>query len=247
MILTHLALLEFLSGVGTDVTVPPGISIITTSDLSSYDSGAFTPTAGDLLVVMFRAGGVPPADPIVTSSAGLTFVLAAKSSTNTFIYIAEQLAAAVSQFITINFGAAGVTALGGSVERVAGMNRVGLDAMRQTDDDSGGTGTTPQVDLPAPAIPTNPILLMVGNGSNPAALTPPPGWTETFDLGIGTPTLGYESAVRSGGFSGTAIDWAAVSASAWRAIGIELDASIPAGSPATGDGAGLLVLRRRRM
>lgn len=248
MILTHLLLTGLLTGAGGNAPViTPGVSIASTTDANSYTTGAFTPAAGDLLVVMF-AVATPPNQPVsVLGSDGIIFVQAAISGTNRFVYIADRLANAVSQTVTIDFGAAGATALCGSVERVSGMTRVGLDARRQFDDDNGGSATVPGVDLPAVALSSNPILVMCGNGSNPAALTPPVNWTESFDVGVGTPTTGYESASRANGFTGQAIDWAAASATAWRAIGIELDTSAAPGSPPTGPGGGVCsIIRRRR-
>lgn len=201
-------------------------------DGTSYASGAFTPAAGQLLVVFVGAPGTTDGGTL-SGSTGLTFYRAGTITANTKIvsvFVSEALTTAVSQ--TVTFSCAGGAATGAIIEvaSVSGMSRTGASAALQVITNSGGIGA-PSLTFAAACNTNNPTLVMVSNANNAATITPPAGWTERSDIGFATPTTGAEYATRDSGFAGTLVTFGS-SASAWTGIGIELDASVVA--PTTG-------------
>lgn len=250
MSLLHLLAGGLLTGFGGTVAPP---SVIThevdfteSLDGSLFTTGSFTPNAGDLLVVFIRgssAGGTP----VLTTSAGLTFTLAQAASTITFSFVANALAQAVPQTLTMDFGVGVVLSIAATVLGVAGVTKVGAAAVKQVDTDNGGVGTTPTMTFPAPTVATNPIVGMVGNTTNPAGVTPPAGFAEHSDIGTTSTNIGLETISRDAGAPVTLVTWGSVSATAWRSAGVELDATpaIPPPGPG-GTGDGYIPWRRRR-
>lgn len=216
-------------------------------------SGNFSPASGDLLVVFVQAAATVQNPATLTSSiGGFTF---SQVAVQTYQGGANSLYAFVSDALVSNTAAQSVTFDVASdpatgtvifVYRVSGMTKTGATAVLQSDGDNGAASSTPGVDLPVAAQTGNPILVAVGNVSSPAGVTPPNGWTEdaSGDLGYANPTMGAECAHRNSGFTGTAIDWASTSATAWGALGLELDTSGAAAglrNPLLGKFGGLLV------
>lgn len=212
-------------------------------DRTNYNTPSFTPAAGDLLVVVVRIPGAPPATlPVVTGSTGLTFTRAISSSTTVFVFIANQVAQGIAQTLNVSFGADTAQGLLASVLRVSGMTKTGAAALRQFKDGTGGSGVPPALTFDNPAIDANPTFTGVAGTTNPPNLTPPTNWNEKSDIGIATPVNGLHTSARDSGFSGTTITYGSNAGSTWRGVIFELDNSIP-GSASSGM---LLINKRRR-
>jgi hypothetical protein len=200
-----------------------------TAQATSYASNAFTPAAGDLLVVFVTASGT--GDPgTMTDSQGLGFTKIAGTAyagnANTvYVFVSNSFASASS--MTVTFDCTGDSATGCvlQVARVSGMSRTGASAVLQSAVAKATGGTIPAATFAAAVETGNPTLGLVGNISNPAALTPPTSWTEQDDTGYFTPTTGAEYVSRNSGFTGTTITWGAASASAHGEVIVELDTS----------------------
>jgi hypothetical protein len=213
-----------------------------TSNASSYTSGSFTPGNGELLVVVVDASGTA-ATGTVTDSIGGTYtriIGAQHSSADLIAFFVRDALIGTGVSMTVTFDCTGDNATGCNifVAGVSGMTRTGASAVRQSDNtDNTGAGTTPSITFPAAALTGNPTIVAIGNASNPAGCTPPTSLTELADVGYSTPTRGTEYASRDSGFTGTTITWGAASASAWGAVGIELDTSAAATEITPGVGA----------
>lgn len=210
------------------------------SGTTPNDSGAFTPALGDLLIVLIVATGTGDATATVTNSAGMTFSLVLKatyggSAHAIFVYVANALVtSAISQTITVDMPADPATGTFIFVNAVAGMSRVGTNAIRQSAKQDSQAAGTPAPAFAVAALTGNPTLGIVGNLTNPATMTPPTGWTEdagTGDRGYTSPTAGAEYAFRNSGFTGTTITWGSASDTEFGALIVELDASAADGQP----------------
>lgn len=215
-------------------TVTHEIGLATTS-AGPQTTAAFTPAAGDLLVVFAFGAGTVDATPTLTSSAGLTFtkVTSAISTVGAnggtlYLFVANALAAASSQTVTFNTPNDVNTGCIVYVAGVAGMVRTGLAAVRQSAIQNTGTaGTTPAPAFGVAPLTANPCVGSVVNATNPSAMTQPGSWTEgTADLGFATPTSGGEYAFRNSGQTATTITWGSTSASIFGAVIAELDSSV---------------------
>lgn len=217
-------------------TVVHGVGLAITT-AGPQTTAAFIPAANDLLVVFGFGSGTVDATPTLTNSAGVAFttvnsaISAVGASGGTvYLFVANQLATAVSQTCTFNTPNDVNTGCIVFVARVAGMTRTGLSgAVRQAAIQNTGTaGTTPAPVLGVAALTGNPCLGCVVNATNPAGMTQPSGWAEgTADLGYATPASGGEYAFINSGFTGTTVTWGSTSASIFGAIVVELDASAP--------------------
>jgi hypothetical protein len=213
-------------------------------------SGAFAPATGDLLVVFCVASATTETDATCVSSlgGGFTFTQFARATwtatpNQLYAFVADQLVSDTSsQTVTCDTPDDGATGTVIHVFAIAGMSRVGLDAIRQFAVQDGGAGSsTPAPAFSVSALTGNPTLGCVGNVTNPAGLTPPTDWTEpaTGDLGHANPNQGGACCYRNSGFTGTTITWGSTSASQFGAIIVELDTSVDAHS---GSGAATLPL-----
>lgn len=220
------------------------VTIADSVDRTVYTSGSFTPADGDLLVVSVRSVGTV-VTPIVTGSAGLTFSVALASSTVTFLFVADQLATAIPQTVSLDFTGDPATGLVASIERLGPMALSGAAALVQANDNTGGAASTPQVIFGGIPVLTNAVLGMLGSGANPPNVTEPAGFTEQVDTGITTPAQGLEVATMDAGHTTAAVTWGAPSAASWRAIVAEFNAPL-SGTVYSGDGWGHEHLTRLR-
>jgi hypothetical protein len=202
-----------------------------TSNTTTYGPTlGFTPAAGDLIVVFVTASGTVAAG-TVTDSQGLGFtkitsVLKNTNADTIYMFVSNALATAAGDDVTFDCTGDAATAVVIQVFSVSGMTKTGATAVLQTavQANQAAAGT------PAPAFASaaqtgNPTVGVVGNGTNPAGMTPPTNWTERNDTGVGTPTTGAEYVSRDSGFTGTTITWGSTSASAFGDIIAELDTS----------------------
>jgi len=229
---TLIFLLAGLAGSADAATTFHAISTASTSNATSYASGAFTPAANDLLVAFVTASGTI-ATGTMTDSQNLGFVkvtsaLKNSSADTIYLFVAKNLANAKS--MTVTFDCTGDAATGAIIQvvRISGMNRTGLNAILQfAMQENQAAAGTPAPAFGAAAQTGNPTLGVVGNSTNPATMTAPTGWTENDDAGYITPTTGAEYVVRDSGFTGTTVTWGSTSASAFGAVIVELDTTTP--------------------
>lgn len=208
---------------------------VTTPDTGNTPntSGAFTPGLGDLLVVMVTASATSQDTATLTSSVGTTFTQVNRTALSVattpysiYTFISDQLVTNVASQ-TITFDTASDPANGTviSVYSVSQMFRVGADALRQVaEQENQAGGGTPAPAFASACSTNNPTLGVVGNGSNPATLTPPTNWTEGSDSGYGSPTTGQEVISRDSGFTGTTVTWGSTSGTEFGSTIIELNA-----------------------
>jgi hypothetical protein len=203
-------------------------------------SGAFTPAAGDTLVVLFSASAVVnETAPTCTSSvAGQTFtrVTFGFYSTSFLIsaFISDQPATAVSQTVTCDTPNDQGTGTIIGVYRVSGMTRRGILSVRQFKTNFGAAAVTPSATFDTAALTGNVTLGMFANLTNPAGITFPPNWTESGDVGYASPDHGGEVIFRDSGFTGTLVQWGSNSGNAWGTLMLELDSAAATVAPAVG-------------
>lgn len=230
-ILAALLLFAFPSWAAT--VTDSGATTASTSNATSYAATAFTPTAGDLGVVMVVASGTVATHPTVTDSQNIGYTLVsttlfAASANSIYIFVANDTWAASSTTVTFKCPEDGATGTVIMIARVSGMTRLGGAAVKQTaTTPNHATGSAPSTTFGASALTGNPTLTVVGNSTNPPALTNPTSWTTQANSGYATPTTGGTYASRDSGFTGTAITWGSNSGSAFGAAAIELDTTSP--------------------
>lgn len=210
------------------------VSTPSTSNVTSYASGAFTPAVGDLLVVFVMASATAAAGSL-SNSAGITFHTATTAVKGTsadkmWCFIANSLvASAVS--MTVTFDCTGDAATGCiiKVARVSGMSKTGSAAVKQSGVQNNiASGGTPAVTLGAARDTNNPTLGAVANndGTDPVA-TEPSGWTKLgTDSVYATPNNGMNAVFRDSGETSATVTWGStVSGGQHCTIVVELDAS----------------------
>lgn len=214
-------------------TVTHRVSTASTANGTSYASGAFTPAAGELLVVIVEFTG-SIATPTMTNSAGLTItrvintVNIPTTADSCCVFISDATAAASSQTVTFDCTGDAATGTVIVVMGVSGMTNTGTAALKQyaTELAFAAAGTPVTQIWNAATLTTNPVIVVAANQSNPAALTPPTNWTEQNDTGYATPATGLEYASRDSGYaSSAAITWGSTSATSGSCFAFELDAS----------------------
>lgn len=207
------------------------IDTLSDANATTYASGAFTPAAGDLLVVVSEVSGSIDAAPTCTSSVGgktysFSNLQQQAATHQTMVFIADQLATAVSQTATVSVAADAGTACIVTVLRVSGMTKTGLTArMQWATPGSGSASVTPTVVFGAAVNTNNPVVVALRCSTAALAVTPPTNYTEHTDSATTTPVGSQETATRDSGETGTTITWGGLASTAWISIGIELDAS----------------------
>jgi len=205
-----------------------GVTLSSNSNASSYTTASFTPTNGDLLVLLASIWDTTTDPGTVSDSLGGSWTRVFDYDTD---YQSVWIRSAFSDgsALTVTVDVTGDPATGAIlfVARASGMSRTGAAAFRQGNNNTGGGGTAPNTTFAAAALTGNPTIAKMHNITNPAGLTPPTNWTEQVDTGHNQPTAGAEYATRDSGFTGTTITWGSSSASGWRAVSIELDSSAP--------------------
>lgn len=218
-----------------------GISTTSTANnQTSYACGSFTPVVGDLLVVFVVLSAavatdgsvsVASASPEALSFTRIESALKAASADKAFWFVGNQLVGtAGARILTFDCGDDD-TATGCiiTVLRVSGMTNVGTAAVRQSGkQENTAAGNTPTAVFAGNALTTNPLVGMVANGSNPAAISPPDNpllFAELSDNGYATPATGMETCSLDSGFTQAGFGWGGTSGSNYCCIGAELDAA----------------------
>lgn len=208
-----------------------GISTQSTTNGTSYASGAFTPASGDLLAVAVTASDTAAAGTMTDSLGGtytkITSALKNASADKMYLFVRTTLILA-SASMTVTFDCTGDAATGACLDvlRIAGMSRAGANAVVQSAVVANHASGTPAPAFSASVQTGNPTIGIIGNSTSPAGLTAPTSWTERADAGYASPTTGQETVSRNSGFTGTTITWGGASASAFGAIIAEFDASL---------------------
>jgi hypothetical protein len=240
MKLRFILALVFCATYARGQTVTHRVTTSSTTNATSYVSGAFTPAAGDLLVAMVMATG--DADFGVMSDSqtlgwdrvcnpGLTNA----SADRLLVFVSQKTAANSS--MTVTFTTPVATASGTSifVASVSSITRKGADAVRQcAQSNNQSAAGTPATTFSIAVLTGNPTFTFVGDATNPATVTGPTGWTAETGTGYATPTTGAIYAHRDSGFTGTTITWGGTSASAFGVQAFEMDTStaVTSGIPA---------------
>lgn len=212
-------------------TFANAISATTTTDNAALTTGAFTPSANDLLlavaVVTGQANGGTFSD---SQGLGWTQVQATVqngSADSLVMAVANNLTANSSMTVTFTpAGAPTSTGIAMSVVRIGGMSRTGASAIRQSGkQDNGAAAGTPTVTWGSTSLSANLCYAAVGNGSNPPSITQPSGWFGNNNTGYTTPTTGIEDFRINSNFTNSTVTWGGTSATAFSAIAAELDTS----------------------
>lgn len=221
--------------------------IASTANASTYDFGAVTPAADSLLVVIARVSATVVC--AVTDTGGVltwTEQFGTRITNSTVIYTAPVGASPTSITIRVDCTGDPGTGCGATAYQVTGYNA--LDPVAQAGPlSSGAGGIAPSVNMAAARNTNNSYMAGAWNLSNPAALTPPSGWTEIADTGFNTPTTGVTGSFRDGGETSATITWGDTSATSWVVAAIEInddsvgllaaDGAAAGSGAATGDGA----------
>lgn len=188
------------------------------------------PRAGELIVIVVaNTGNVAQVLCADNNADGLgTYVTAKRALKATSVdeMLIQVRAALVGSPTSTTFtNAPGTTTGGGlAVFGVQGMLKTGAAAALQTaNQDNQGAAT------PAPAFGStpklsNPVIAAAFTATNPAALTPRAGYTESVDTGFATPATGIEIMVRDEGETSATLTWGSASSSAFCSAAVELDA-----------------------
>lgn len=197
------------------VTEYDAASVASTTDGATRVSNSFTPNADEVLVVTVVAGGTVSAAPTLTSSAnGISFALVDRGEFNSlnsvYQFVAKRHTPASPSAMTLTFTAVGDNHSGAMmfVAGIAGMERVGLDAVRQHSVITNGPGASvPDFpDLGSNVLTGNVTLYSLGEISTGGILTPT-GWTEGGEDSFTTPTVGGGYGYRTSGFTGLSPTW----------------------------------------
>lgn len=213
-------------------------SLADTGNTLTYTTGSFTPTAGDLLVVLAAVTATVDGTATLTESAGggsYTQITWSPSTDNQwggtgnrmYVFVRTALipASPAARTFTLTLPADAGTGAQVTVVRVTGMTNTGSSAVRQLKG-AKGSGTTPSLTFGSAPLTTNPIVGNLINGANPTGITIPGSFTSLGNAnGFATPTTGFESIKVDSGFTSTAVTWGTSSATAWGALALELDAS----------------------
>jgi hypothetical protein len=201
----------------------PVAFVATTSNLADYPATAFVPTANSLLVVIvFVSGSLTNG---TVTGGGLTWTnqgrINVSASHELEIWTAPVGASPVSTTVNYNCTADPATGCLMGVWQVTGHNASNPIAQAKVVD--LGTGVTnPTITLDQNMNTLNGYIVFGQVNRTTPASTPPTGWTEDFDSGIATPTVGGTGARRNGGETGNTVTFTSASA-AWCMAFIEIN------------------------
>lgn len=210
---------------------------------STFDTSAgnktvtATPAVGDLPVIVegWSNGAAASSTPTDNNSDGLgTYTQIQVCDGNggivrAGIFIRDHLVGSASSTV---FTSALPTNTGGglAVLIVSAMTNISAAAARQSGFDDGDTsGSVPIVPYfsSLPALATNPQIGAVINGSNPAGVTAPTGFTLALNTGWLTPTVGIGIVTLDSGGTASSVTWGGTSATNFGAVAAEMNATAP--------------------
>lgn len=201
-------------------------------------SDAYAPTVGARQVIFVSAPDTVDNTLTVTNSESMTYTLVAVAERSAgaerlFCYVADSdTVSGASQTVTVDMPADPASGTVIFVYEVTAVSGAGVDCVRQFKVQSNqtvGSNPRPDITFDASCLTGNATIACIGNRTNPAGLDPPVGWTEPSspvgDTGFASPNNGAQTCFRDSGFTGTLLDWASDSPSAWNGIAIELNAA----------------------
>jgi len=208
-------------------TVTLGVTTVSTSNATSYAAGAFTPSAGDVLIALISSSDTVHTSwtnggSVTDDQGGVWDKIVSRSYSSSAHSMSAWLrrgkAAAASTIVT--FDCTGDAASGAAITvfRIASAEPI----VRGYAHASGAASSTPSVTMPQAVLTGNPVVGVVGNNTNPAGITEPASWTESSDTGYTGPTSGHEACFRNSGETNTTISWGSTSASAHGEIVVEI-------------------------
>lgn len=212
------------------VTITPVTATISSADAESYVSDAFTPAAGDLLVVIVQGRSTAAAATLTSSVGGDTFTRAYSRSISigtTYVFIADQLASNVSQTLTFDCTGDAAVACVIKIFRITDITRLGSAALRQSAGSSLSAGTDPTVTFSSAPLTTNPIILAVDMGDGTAGLAAPAGFSTANEDVTTSPQGTLGTCYVTGGVTSTTINWGPdTNGSTYQSMGFEFDAAV---------------------
>ncbi len=191
-------------------------------------SASITPAVGDLFVVAVTCQGsnnTSPSAPTDDNGGTYTLVLAElkNSSADTLAVFVRTALLANTTATLVTPAVTGSTGTRTAVVAISGTTAVGSGAIVQSAGQANkASSTTPAPVFGGAANTANLVLGFVGNGGNPATMTPPTGWTENFDLGTSGKAVGLEGVEHDSGFTGTTVTWGSTSATAYASVIVEI-------------------------
>lgn len=193
------------------ITEPIAELLSTTDAQATYALSAFTPTANSILTVDVHVRGSISEGTV--SGGGLTWNLLLKTDNaggSGFLatYYAVVGASPVSTTITYTTADALTTACLMCAHQATGYNALNPFAQTQS---NVQTAINPTVTLTQNMNTLNGYISTWIVGRSTPTSTPPTGWTETVDGGVGTPNSGMASAHRAGGETGNTVTFTASS------------------------------------
>jgi len=213
-------------------TLCSAVSQVWNTTAGSKSSAGFSAAVGDLLVVIAASSGLAGGTTAVTddnSSGTYTQVDSDRTGfSTTGVLTAWVRDTLIGTAATTIVTAAQVGSTGGGlyVYIVRYMQVAGTAAIRASGgQSSGGAGTTPQVVMSLLPNPRNVMIGAMCNGSNPAAMTPPPNLNEAGDQGYNSPATGIEGlySPESCGQPSDTITWGSTSATAFASVMLEMN------------------------
>ncbi len=201
----------------------PGTSVVTS---------AFTPAAGDLLVVAVFARRTA-ANGALVGSTGLTFTRIARNlvggENGFYLFVANALATNVSQTLTFTCSGDSATNFYVKICRVAGMTKTALAAVRQFAFGEGEEDDTLDATLGAAVLTGNPIMAFAAVDDSPTGLSEPSGFSAIEETEILAATLSAAFAFADSGITDTTIAFGDTVSNDAGMYAVELDASATAG------------------
>jgi hypothetical protein len=206
--------------------------MVTTPDTGNLPntSGAFVPSAGDLLIVFVTVEGNIGNKVLTSSVSSITFTQFANQNFRSGVdallgFVSDHLITpveATSQTVTIPASGSGSII---SAYTVAGGRVASLNAIHQHGGTNNQVAGIPPSSSWAAADAANACLSAVANATNPAGITnAPTGWTKSQDTGYTTGAVtGLATAFRNSGETSNFIQWGTNSATINANIIVEID------------------------
>lgn len=214
------------------VTITPVTATVSSTDAESYVSDAFTPAAGDLLVVIVQGRGTAAAATLTSSVGGDTFTRVYSRTISigtTYVFIADQLASNVSQTLTFDCTGDIATACVIKPFRFTDMVKLGSAAVRQSVGTSRSSGSDPSVTFASVTLTGNPIILAVDTGDGTPGFNAPVGFSTVNEDVTTAPQGALATCYVTGGVTATTIDWGTdTNGASYQSLGFEFDASATA-------------------
>jgi hypothetical protein len=210
------------------------------SNVATYTGGTAStlPAVGDVILVAVVSTGQTATDWTFTDDKGGTYTRLVRQLWQTStclveIYARNQLvttaAAHIITYAHASGNASGATFQQYYVHGSAGeVFRVGAAIAKQTAAGGGAAASVPTNTFAA-AMTSKPLLALVGNISNPDAVTQPAatGWVAGASRAYNTPTTGFHSDNNDTGETDSVITWGSTSATEWAAVAVEIETAPP--------------------